>query len=86
MSAVEMNSRLLSQHQLSSLTTTNSSFHGKSIPVHIEAPIILMPSSYDLAAKESPQEEGCFNIILICGTILLLGTISAAIALFFGII
>jgi len=45
-----------------------------------------MPSSYDLAAKNHPDEEGCVNIILVCGSLVLLGTISAIVALIFGLI
>ena len=51
-----------------------------------QLPIVLMPSSYDLAAKNHPDEEGCVNIILVCGSLVLLGTISAIVALIFGLI
>ena len=51
-----------------------------------QLPIVLMPSSYDLAAKDHPDEEGCVNIILVCGSLVLLGTISAIVALIFGLI
>ena len=45
-----------------------------------------MPSSYDLAAKSQPEDEGCFNIILVCGSLVLIVTISAIVALSFDFI
>ena len=53
-----------------------------------QPPIVLLPSSYDLAkeAGDGHGEEGCFNIILVGGCLLLLITISAAVALISGFI
>ena len=54
--------------------------------LHLQPPIVLMPSSYDLNKAGDPEEEGCFNIILVCGSIVLIGTVSAAVGLLFGFI
>lgn len=48
--------------------------------------IILLPSSYELEAKTAPDDDGCFNIILLGGFVILFGMISAGIGLLFGLI
>ena len=55
---------------------------------HRYPPIVLLPSSYDLAktANGHAGEEGCFNVILVGGCLLLVGTVSAAVALISGFI
>ena len=56
---------------------------------HRYPPIVLLPSSYDLAkaaASGHAGEEGCFNVILVGGCLLLVGTVSAAVALISGFI
>ena len=71
----------------SSLISATGNAVGDSIECGLgQPPIILLPSSYDLAAKAHPEDESCFNVILICGSILLVGTISATVALVFGLI
>ena len=61
---------------------------GTATTSQTQPPIVLLPSSYDLAkeAGDGHGEEGCFNIILVGGCLLLLGTVSAAVALISGFI
>lgn len=50
-----------------------------------QAPIVLLPSSYETEKDAEPStSDGCFNAILLGGSLVLLGTISAAVALIFG--
>ena len=68
---------------------SSTTMGGTALPPgdHRYPPIVLLPSSYDLAkAATGPGEEGCFNVILVGGCLLLVGTISAAVALISGFI
>ena len=50
-----------------------------------QAPVVLMPSSYDLSPKENEGDERCFTLILISGSLVLLATVSASLGFSLGI-
>ena len=43
-----------------------------------QAPVVLMPSSYDLSPKENDNDDRCFTLILISGSLVLLATVVLA--------
>ena len=50
-----------------------------------QAPVVLMPSSYDLSPKENDNDDRCFTLILISGSLILLATVSASVGFILGI-
>lgn len=50
-----------------------------------QAPVVLMPSSYDLSPKENDNDDRCFTLILISGSLVLLATVSASVGFILGI-